>query len=328
VSEGSVRKSGNRVRITGQLIDTSNGAHIWADRFDGQLSDVFDLQDEVASSVAGAIEPKLRHAEIERASRKPAESLDAYDLYLRALARVHRFTSDSLNEAVALLRRALAIDPSYCPAAALLGWCFRLCQIQGWGVASQAEIEEAVRLARQAAEAGRDDPDVIWQAATTLGNLAGERALGAALVDRAVLLNPNAANAWTAKGWIHALANQPEPAIEALERARRLSPLDPLVFWNATATAVAHLAAHHFEQAIQWADLALRDQPRFTHALRTKVVANVHLGRIDEVRVALGQLLAINPETITGWRATMPGVSPALIELAETALRVAGLPEE
>src|SRR5262249_36018994 len=131
VLEGSVRKAGNRVRITGQLIDAVTGNHIWADRFDGALDDIFDLQDRVASSVVGAIEPKLRQSEIERATRKPTESLDAYDLYLRALAQTYRYTEEGLAEAVVLLRQALAIDPSYAPAAAWVGWCRWLQRIQG-----------------------------------------------------------------------------------------------------------------------------------------------------------------------------------------------------
>jgi hypothetical protein len=142
VLEGSVRKAGNRVRITGQLIDTITGAHIWADRFDGALNDIFELQDQIASSVVGAIEPKLRQSEIERASRKPTAILDAYDLYLRALA----------------------IDPSYAPAAAMIGWCRGWQRLQGWGPLSDADIAEAVRLARQAIEVGREDSDALWMA--------------------------------------------------------------------------------------------------------------------------------------------------------------------
>ena len=133
VLEGSVRKASNRVRITGQLIDATTGAHIWADRFDGALDDIFELQDQVASSVAGAIEPKLRQSEIERASRKPTENLTAYDLYLRALAQSYRDTEEGLAEAVVLARQALAIDPSYSPAAAMVGWCQVLQRAQGWG---------------------------------------------------------------------------------------------------------------------------------------------------------------------------------------------------
>jgi adenylate cyclase len=142
VLEGSLRKAGNRVRITGQLIDTTTGAHIWADRFDGALDDIFELQDEVASRVAGAIEPKLRRSEIERATRKPTESLDAYDLYLRALAQFHKYTADGMREAIVVLKRALVLDPSYAPAAAMIAFCRVFQRIQNWGPVGEAEIAE------------------------------------------------------------------------------------------------------------------------------------------------------------------------------------------
>src|SRR5215470_2548432 len=153
VLEGSVRKAGNRVRITGQLIDTATSAHIWADRFDGALDDIFELQDQVASSVVGAIEPKLRLSEIERASRKPIANLTAYDLYLRALAQSYRFTEEGFAEAVALARQALSIDPSNAPAAALVGWCRGVLRMQGWGALSADDVVEACRLARLTLEA-------------------------------------------------------------------------------------------------------------------------------------------------------------------------------
>src|SRR6516225_3151375 len=190
VLEGSVRKAGNRVRITGQLIDTATGAHIWADRFDGALDDIFDLQDQVASNVAGAIEPKLRQSEIERASRKPAANLTAYDLYLRAVAQSYRFTEEGLAEAVVLAQQALAIDPSYAPAAALVGRCRAVQRVQGWGALSDEDIGEACRMARQALEAERDDAEAISLAAWTLFRLAGEAAMAAAALDRALALNP------------------------------------------------------------------------------------------------------------------------------------------
>jgi TolB-like protein/class 3 adenylate cyclase len=224
VLEGAVRKAGNRVRITGQLIDTATGAHIWAERFDGALHDIFDLQDQVASNVAGAIEPKLRQSEIERASRKPTANLTAYDLYLRALAQSYRFTEEGFAVAVVLARQALAIDSSYGPAAALVGKCRRHQRVQGWGALSDDDIGEACRLARQALEAERDDAETIGQAAYTLFLLAGEAAMAAAALDRALALNLNAAHAWNYRGIIHAMRNQPEAAIEAIERARRLSP--------------------------------------------------------------------------------------------------------
>jgi len=311
------------------LIDTTTGAHIWGDRFDGALDDIFDLQDQVASNVAGAIEPKLRQSEIARASRKPTASLTAYDLYLRALAQFHRFTEEGLADAVALARQALAIDPSYAPAAALVGFCRVRQRAQGWGALSAADVGEACRLARQALEAERDDADTIWQAAWTLSRLAGEAAMAAAALDRALALNPNSAHAWWARGSIHAWRNQPEAAIEAIERARRLSPFDPYTFFYAGNIAIAHLAARRFEQAIEWADRALHDQPRMVTAMRVKVAALAHLGRLDEARAELTRVLAILPKlTIAGYREYAHFAAPEVLELYVAGLRLAGLPEK
>jgi TolB-like protein/class 3 adenylate cyclase len=329
VLEGSVRKAGNRVRITGQLIDATTGAHIWADRFDGALDDIFELQDQAASGVAGAIEPKLRQSEIERASRKLTANLTAYDLYLRALAQSYRYTEEGLAEAVVLARQALTIDPSYAPAAAMVGLCRVLQRVQGWGALSDEDISEACRLARQALEAARDDADTIWQVAWTLFYLAGEAAMAAAALDRALALNPNAAHAWLMRGLIHAVRNQPDAAIEAIERARRLSPFDPYTFLYALYIALAHLAARRFEQAIEWADRALHEQPRMVATMRTRVAANAHLGRLDEARAELSRLLAIDPKlTIAGYRAYAHFAAPEVLELLVAGLRLAGLPEE
>jgi adenylate cyclase len=329
VLEGSVRKAGNRVRITGQLIDTATGAHIWADRFDGALDDIFELQDQVASNVAGAIEPKLRQSEIERASRKPTANLTAYDLYLRALAQLHRFTEEGAAEAVVLARQALAIDPSYAPAAAMVGWCRGVQRVQGWGSLSADDVGEACRLARQVLETERDDADTIGQVAFTLFRLAGEAAMAVAALDRALALNPNAAHAWLRRGHIHALRNQPEAAIVAIERARRLSPFDPYTFLYAVNIAVAHLAARRFEQAIEWADRSLHDRPRLVGAMRVKVVALAQLGHLDEARAELGRMLVIDPEqTIAGFREQAHYQAPEVLELYVTGLRLAGLPEK
>jgi TolB-like protein/Flp pilus assembly protein TadD len=330
VLEGSVRKAANRVRITGQLIDAATGAHIWADHFDGALDDIFDLQDQVAANVAGAIEPKLRQSEIERAARKPAANLTAYDLYLRALAQSYRYTEDGLGEAVVLARQALAIDPSYAPAAAMISVCRWMQRVQGWGALSADDVGEACRLARQALEAERDDAEAIWQAAMTLFRLAGETAMAAAALDRALALNPNAAHAWMARGNIHASRNEPEAAIEAIERARRLSPFDRYTFFYAFTIAIAHFGARRFDQAAEWADRALHDQPRLASAMRLKVAALAHLGDLEEARAELTRLLAIDPRmTIAGYRAYAGHfLASAVLELQVTGLRLAGMPED
>ena len=329
VLEGSVRKAASRVRITGQLIDATTGNHIWADRFDGALDDIFELQDQVASSVASAIEPKLRQSEIERASRKPTANLTAYDLYLRALAQSYRYTDEGFAEAVVLARQALAIDPSYAPAAAMIGLCRVLQRVQGWGALSNEDIGEVCRLDRQAHEAERNDAETIWQASWTLFRLGGEVAMGAAALDRALALNPNAAHAWLARGHIHASRTEPETAIEACERARRLSPFDPYTFLCVHIIGFAHLAARRFEQAVEWADRALAEQPRMLAAMRSKVVALTRLGRLDEARAELSRVLAIDPKlTIAGYHEYADFEAPELHELTVAGLRLAGLPEK
>jgi TolB-like protein/class 3 adenylate cyclase len=329
VLEGSVRKAGNRVRITGQLIDTASGAHIWADRFDRALGDIFELQDEVASGVIGSIEPKLRQSEIERAVRKPTENLDAYDLYLRALALRDKHSDESVREAIALLKKALAIDPTYAPAAALIGWSRIHPRSYGHSPVSEAEVAEAVALARRALEAGKDDPDTLWMAAHTLSLFAGERAVAAAAIDRALVLNPNSAHAWMARGYAWIFLDQPSPAIEALERAMRLSPLDRLRRAFTNGIAAAHLGAGRYEQALDWADRTLREEPGYRGALINRVVACAHLDRIEEARATLRQLIESLPGlTIARFRPFWSrAFSPERTAMYVNALRKAGLPE-
>jgi adenylate cyclase len=330
VLEGSVRKAGNRVRLTGQLIDTTTAAHIWADRFDGALDDIFELQDQMTSTVVGAIEPRLRLCEIERAIRKPTESLDAYDLYLRALAQSQKFTDAGMSEAVVFLERALAIDPSYAPAAAMIGRCryFQFCQ--DWGSLSDAKIAEGVHLARQAMEAGKDDPETLSMAALTLSIFAGDHATATKAAQRALALNPNSVHAWMMSGWNSAFLNRPGPAIEALEHAIRLSPLDPLSYLFATALAFAYSVAHRYEEAIEWADRALQEQPRFVIPVRLKTALSAHLDRLDEARQWLGRLLELQPElTIAKYKAHAEvWFSQEFLAWYLVGLRKAGLPEE
>src|SRR5271169_260946 len=294
VLEGSVRKAGDRVRITAQLIDALAGAHLWADRFDGALDDIFELQDQVTSSVVGAIEPKLRSSEIERAFRKPTENLSAYDLCLRAFFHFHKLTSEGNLETIRLLRQALEIDPSYATAAAFVGLCRGFQRAQGWGALSDQEVVEAVRLAKQALDTGKEDPETLWMAGLAIADLAGEHAAGMNAIDRSLALNPNSAYAWNASGWMRC-GSKPDLAIEALERAMRLSPLDPQRWMFEGGLALAHMAAGRYEEAMEWADRALLEQPRAAAIVRCKVVLCGCLSRLDEARRWLARLLQAQP---------------------------------
>jgi adenylate cyclase len=330
VLEGSVRRAGNRVRITAQLIDTTTSAHIWSDRFEGSLDDVFELQDRVASNVAGSIEPRLRGSEIERANRKLPQSLDAYDLYLRALGQFHTHSWQGALNAVDLLKRALAIDPKYSPAAALIGEC---CVTQrNYPKApslSQAEITESVDLARQAAQWGKDDPDTLWMAAITLSTFAGEHAAAAHLIERALTINPNSAHAWNAKGYVAYRLNQLETAMESFKRAIRLSPLDPLGGYFSGGLAQVNVALGRYNEALEWADRALHEFPDLVFVGRNKVIALAQLGRIDEARGELERWSALDPTlTLAKWQVTAGRHMPTKLRaVAIDSLRKAGMPE-
>jgi tetratricopeptide (TPR) repeat protein len=288
------------------------------------------LQDQVASSVVGAIEPKLRQSETERAIRKPTEDLGAYDLYLRALAELQKFTQSGRDAAVVLLTRALAIDPDYAPAAALIGWC-RAQQAAMGAPLSASEIAESVRLATQIMEIGKDQPDALCIAAYTLSMFTGAHATAAGMIDHAFMLNPNSALAWSCRGWVAAMQDQVDPAIEALQRAMRLSPLDPLRWIFFGGMSFANLVARRFGESIDWADRSLREQPRYASVYRAKAIACAHLDRVEEARESARRILELQPAfTIAGWVRTYGAFicTPETLAMCVDGLRKAGLPEE
>jgi TolB-like protein len=287
VLEGSVRKGGNRVRITGQLIDAITGAHLWADRFDGLIEDVFELQDKVASSVAGVIEPALQAAEIERARRKRPDSLDAYDLYLRALAEPRRFTEDGSARALALLRQAIGLDPSYPAAMAEAARCLCGRRLYQWMTDEEAETDEGMNLARAAIAAARDDATVLASAGFALWNLNADAEAAVRTLDRAVELNPNLATAWGYSGIVHAYAGDSAVAIECCARAMRLSPLDPSRWVFLFGTGIAHLSERRLDESLVWLHRAREERPSFPALLCFLASALAHLGRLEEARATL-----------------------------------------
>jgi len=328
VLEGSVRKAGGRVRITGQLIQAKTGQHIWANRFDGELADVFDLQDQVTASVVAAIEPSLRQAEIDRARRKPTERLDAYDWYLRALPHFYTLTREGMDEAIMLLDRAVAIDPHFALAKALLARCYGWRNPQGWAAAPEEEKATAVRIGREALQDGTDDPSVLWMVGFVMWQLRVDPEGALELYDRSLALNPNCAQALALRGWALATAGRPDEAIPSLLQALRLSPFDPEAFFTMSAIACAYLLAKRFDEAIKWTSRALRERPTFAPALRFHAVCLVELGRLGEARDTVAHLLQLEPGlTISTLRRRAPVSDAKLMDAFLDGLRKAGLPE-
>jgi TolB-like protein len=295
VLEGSVRKSGNQVRITGQLVDAITGAHLWADRFDDTLKNIFDLQDDVTASVVGAIAPKLEQAEIERARHKPTNSLDAYDYYLRGIASRYRGTNEANDEALQLFNGAINLDPHFALAYAMAAMCYEARQRNGWMADRAAEVAETKKLARLAIKLGSDDALVLCLAAFALAYVVGDLDDGAGFMDRALALNPNLARAWQFSSWVRIWLGDPQLAIEHSAHAMRLSPLDPQLVSMETATAFGHFFAGRYDEASSWAAKALRDEPNFQPALRISAVSNALAGRMDEARRAMASLRYLNP---------------------------------
>jgi TolB-like protein/class 3 adenylate cyclase len=295
VLEGSVRKAGSRVRITGQLIDASTGAHLWADRFDGNLEDIFDLQDQVTASVVGAIAPKLEQAEIERAKRKPTVNLDAYDYYLRGLAGLHQWTREGNDEALTNFYRAIELDPNFASAYGMTARCYSQRKASGWVKDRQWEIIETERLVRLAAELGKDDAIALCTAGIALGFVVGNPDAGEALVLRALALNPNLAWAWLFGGWIKVWVGEPEVAIERISRALRLSPNDPHSFSMQSAMAGAHFVAGRYAEALPWAEMAVREKPNFLLPVFFLAASAAFAERRVEAEMAMARVRQIDP---------------------------------
>ena len=328
ILEGSVRKAANRVRITGQLVDVSTGANLWADRFEGELEDVFDLQDRVAGSVVGALAPKIEQAEIERAKRKPTDSLDAYDYYLRGMASVYRWTKDGLEEGLRLFYRAIELDPGFAAAYGLAAWCYFWRMANGWMEDRQKETAEVERLVDKVAELGRDDAVSLAFSGLALGYVVGDAATGIALIDRALVLNPNLASAWSASGCLRACHSDPDLAVEHFERAMRLSPLDPLLFFMRSFTGFAHFVADRYDEAWPMAEAACREQSHFMSGLRIAAASNALAGRGEQARHYIGRALKLDPGLRVANLADRVGrIKPAYFEKYVRALRAAGLPE-
>jgi TolB-like protein/tetratricopeptide (TPR) repeat protein len=321
VLEGSVRKAGNRVRITGQLIDAETGAHLWADRFDGSLEDVFDLQDQVAVGVAGVIEPTLQAAESRRAANRPTTDLGAYDLYLRALPVLFRLRKEDIIEAASLLDRAIERDPRYGAALAFASICHMRLASDGWADDPAASKERAVALARRALEVAPNDPAALANAAHTLAIFGEDITAMIALVERSLALNPSYARGWYVSGFLRIIAGDPDTAIEHTEKSLRLSPRDYLGVPH-VIIAGAHFLAGRFQLAIENYSLVMRQVPAFPWTYRYLAACYAYLGRLGEARAVIEQLrstgAAVMPDTMRG-----PMLNAKLRELLLSGLRLA-----
>jgi TolB-like protein/tetratricopeptide (TPR) repeat protein len=328
VVEGSVRKATNRVRITGQLIDTSTGAHLWAGRFDGGLENIFDLQDQVATSVVGAIAPRLEQAEMERAKRKPTENLDAYDYFLRGMASFYRRTRDANDEALCLFMKAIAFDPDFASSYGMAAWCYVWRKINGWMTDRSQEIAEGARLARRAVELGKGDAIALARGGHALGFLVADLDSSVAFIDQALALNPNLATAWYLSGWQRAYRGETGMAIDHLAKAMRLSPLDPTLYHMQLGTGLAHLLAGRFDEASLWAEKAYRNEPNYANAYSVAAASHALAGRLEEARKAMERVLHLYPAlNISNLKDWFPFRRPEDFTVWTEGLRRAGLPE-
>jgi adenylate cyclase len=316
------------VRINGQLIDSSSGAHLWADRFDGSLEDIFDLQDQVTASVVGAIAPKLEQAEIERAKRKPTENLDAYDYFLRGMAELHLFTRESNKEALLHFYRAIDLDPSFASAYGVAARCFIQRKTSGWMTDRPREVTETTRLARQAADWGREDAVALSSAGFALAYIAEELEEGATLIERALMLNPNLAWAWFYSGWVKIYLGEPDTAIQHAKQAMRLSPNDTYAFSMRAVIAYGHLIAGRFSEAVPWAEMAVRERPNHLTSWRALAASCALSGRQEQAYKAVARLRDLDPALrLSSLKDVLLFRRPQDWALLTNGLRQAGLPE-
>jgi TolB-like protein/class 3 adenylate cyclase len=324
VLEGSVRKAGDRVRITGQLIEAATDRHLWADKFDGALEDVFGLQDQVTTSVVGLIAPRLEQAEMERAKQKPTENLDSYDFYLRGMALMRTRT---LTEARELFKKAFKEDPEYAAAYTMAAWT-QVMQQSISGVPLTDEMRtEAIRFANLGSRLANDDAFSLARSGHVLTYLGHEYDRGASMTEQATALNPNLATAWNSRGWVALMCGEPERAIESFNRMLRLSPLDPLRIgaWNGSSFALFHLGRYEEGCASAMKSIQVAAD---THTLGAYIVNSVRAGRAAEAREAVAQLLKLQPDfRASHAQEAFPVRSQEVKDRITAALKEAGLPD-
>lgn len=324
--EGSVQKAGGRLRITVQLIETEGGAHVWSARYDGTIDEFFDLEDRITQQVAGALQPSIRIAEIERSRRKRPQDLNCYDYTMRAMPHVWALEKDESAKALELLEKALTIDPQYPLALALAGWCHAQRSVYNWAEDLSASQAMARALAERAADLSGDDAlilAVLGAVHTFVRNFGTARVL----LERAVALDPNCAWAWSRLGWVENYVDQPHTAIEHFERAMRLSPIDPMNFNNYAGLASAHEILQDYDKAAALYRRALLERPNASWVYRNLASTLSAAGRIDEAKLALAEMLRSYPDlTVSKFKQAMVFSDTTLDRMAEN-LRKLGLPD-
>jgi adenylate cyclase len=325
VLEGSVRKAAGKVRITGQLIDAMSGAHIWADRLERDLTEIFALQDEVTVAVVSAIQPKMLQTEIAMATRRRPENLTAYDLYLRAIQQFYLATREGLAEAIRLAHRALELDPRFGPVAARAAIYHMNNVLWGYSTDPQYERKEAVRLLALSMDDG--DPDTLARASLISSFIVGDCESAIEMADRAVALNPNSFHAWNCRGWVYIIAGLAEEAVRSFERAMRMSPVDPQLYLPFGGMGFALIELGRFDEAIAAGKKAQRQNPAHGTAYRCLASAFAHLGRDAEAREAAARLLEVDPAFTTSSWIARGGHTQTNSKLLIEGLRKAGLPE-
>lgn len=327
ILDGSVRNDGRRVRLTGQLVDATSGRQLWAGRHDGDLDDIFALQDLLAGSVLAAVEPNLRMAEIERARRKPTGNLDAYDLYLQALPLLYAYTQTSFLEAETLLRGAVAQDGAYSDALAALADCVGRMALNGWTADRDRAFAESCALAVRAVAADPENPASLATAAWSHAMFSGGFDQALELAERALDLHPNSHAVRSYCGWVFTYAGESDRAIEQFESARRLSPVDPRGYFPLLGIATAHFFAGRFEETVRFTRRILDEVPSHNIARRYLAAALAHAGRTDEAAAALAALLAAQPGYTLGAARGSRFRYRWMLELWVDGLALAGLPE-
>jgi TolB-like protein/class 3 adenylate cyclase/Tfp pilus assembly protein PilF len=329
VLEGSVRKSANRLRISGQLIDAATGSHLWADRFEGAIADVFELQDQVTESVVGAIAPAIEKAEIDRAKRKPTDSLDAYNLYLRGLSKLYQLdTKQSVEEALRLFKMALEIDPDFASAYVGAASCYVSAKGYGWSAGTPHEIIEVRQLAQRGMSLGKEDASVLAFSAWALAYYTRDLRTGSGLIDRALAMNSNLAEAWHYGGWIKNWLGEREVALERFARAMRLSPLDQQIALMKAGTAHCLFFLGRYDEAASWAGLAFQEVADNQAVLRITAASNALTGRTAEAQEAVARLRQLNATLrVSNLKDVLGPYGAEDITRYQEALRRAGLPE-